>query len=103
MILSLFLVALLGAEQASVPPGTELDKSVEFLGFSANETVHAWRVSVVARHPSGYVDRFSIVRLVDSETDVVLATFRDSNIRTTDFAGRRLATGETATRRANPD
>lgn len=92
----------LWASLAAASTPTAMSKTVEFVGFSANESVSAWRTTRTVPQASGDLDRFSLVTLVDTKTNQLLATLRDSTIRRTDAAGRPRRAAEATLATANP-
>lgn len=74
---------MLCAENAMASPDDDQalpsNNSVTFLGFSANETVTAWRVQVSQPQANGVTDRFTVIHVVDANTNALKATFRGSS------------------------
>jgi hypothetical protein len=73
----LALCLLMGSLLAPTP----FHKDVEFLGFSQNERATAWRVTHHVHAPEGGSDVFALVRLIEVTHNELLATFRDSPVR----------------------
>ena len=84
-------------------PAPRFDKTVEFIGFSRNESVSAWRIVNTIHHSDGAVDRFALICVVETASDSVLATFRDSDARRMGPTGRPTAVSEDVFAAANSD
>ena len=68
LLLSLTLVA-----------SPQVSKKVDFIGFSSNEQAAAFKVTVERKSADGrYRDRYSLVRLVETKSSRVVATFKNS-------------------------
>jgi hypothetical protein len=64
---------------------------VEFVGFSHNEALAAWRIKIVrASADGGCLDELSLVRIVDAQSNETMGEFKDSGPR------RRAAPGVTS-------
>ncbi len=64
---------------SGAPEGyTDVNKKITFLGFSANEAASAWKADTVEQTPTGATISFSIIRIVRSSTNEVVASFRAS-------------------------
>lgn len=92
----LIIAATLSAAQPS--------KTVEFVGFSKNESAAAFRVAVVRPSADGKcVDRYSLIRLVETSSSRLLATFKNSGVTRKCNNGRRRHVPEAVLKRANPE
>ena len=70
----MFAVATVIAVLAAGPESEH--KFVDFVGFSNDESVAAWRVRVERPVEGGKVDHFSLIRLVNTANNQVLTDFR---------------------------
>lgn len=94
---SLIIVAL-----TSLAPAE--DKTVEFVGFSRDETVAAWRLEVRRPRDDGRsIDTFTLIRLVKSIDNTPLVDFRASSVRRTNDKGRVLHVNSATLEADNPD
>ena len=62
----------------------DLRKNMEFIGFTFDESLSAWRVYVTHTHWVGrseVIDRYTLIKLVESDTRNVVGTFRASDIQ----------------------
>ena len=92
----LIIAATLTAPQPS--------KTVTFVGFSKNESTAAFRVDVVQGNADGAsVDRFSLIRLVETSSSSLLATFKGSGVTRKWNDGRRRHVKQAVLSRANPE
>ena len=62
--------------------------SVEFIGFSRNDAVSAWKVSVERPRADGSQDRYDLIRILDTRSSEQLATFRASGIKRVNSRGK---------------
>ena len=98
-----FLVAFLVAAPLWAGPlnGGYEDKHVTFLGFSQDETRAAWLLRISRHDVDGFVDHYRLVRVVDTETNLRVAEFRNSPIIRTDRRGKRVHAHPEKVARAN--
>ena len=66
-------VAIVLVASAAAPPAGE---TFEFVGFSGNEQLAAWRVEVVEERDDGARDRYGLFLLVDAVTSELLHVYR---------------------------
>ncbi|MEO1175013.1 MAG: hypothetical protein AAFX94_23605 [Myxococcota bacterium] len=73
------------------PQSTTHSETIELIGFSKHEDAAAFRVRVERPAPldAGDVDRFTVIRVVNTKTGEVIGHFRQGRIRRTDANGRR--------------
>lgn len=78
-------------------------KSFEFIGFSHNEQINAWRQIVSQPQHGGFTDHYSVIRVYETEGQHLLAVYREHGVRRTDSHGNFVFTSEAAQLRDNPD
>lgn len=78
-------------------------RTMAFLGFSRNEKACAWRETVVQTQGHGLIDRYHLVRLVDTATNKTVAVYRESSIYRTDGHGGFVFTADALLSRDNPE
>lgn len=76
---------IVAAPQAGV---VNTEKAVSFIGFSEDESAAAWRIMVSVERASGVFDEYTLVRVVDTASNLTLETYRDSDIRRTNNGSR---------------
>src|SRR5688572_22035086 len=79
---------LLTAWIAAAPAGDVVSshKDVTFVGFSEDENLAAWRLKVTNTRRSGVVDHYTVIRVVDTVSNLVIEVYRESDIRRTNGA-----------------
>lgn len=77
--------------------------SLEFIGFSRNEHVNAWRQTVTQPQHGGFTDHYSVIRVYQTEGQHLLAIYRDHGVRRTDSNGNFVFTSEATQLHDNPD
>ncbi|MEE8407997.1 MAG: hypothetical protein V3T05_00195 [Myxococcota bacterium] len=93
-------IVIIAATLTAPQPG----KTVEFVGFSLNEAAAAFRVDVVRPDAQGsFVDRYRLIRLVETSSSHLLATFKGSGVLRIWNDGRRRHTTQAVLARANPE
>ncbi len=97
--LPLCLLLLPAAAPAATPASP---RSVEFIGFSRNEKVSAWRIHQRRRQADGGWDTYSLVRLISIESNALLATFQAPPLRHLDRRGRPSPVPMATLLRRNP-
>ena len=98
-------LALVVSTLFSAPPAAsaQAGKDIKFIGFSGNDAVCAWRVTTHRHQPGGDVDTFTLVRIVDTRNNRLVATLRDSGISRVGASGHKKAAAEHTLSQDNPD
>lgn len=80
------LTTLLISWIAAAPAGDVVSshKDVTFVGFSEDENLAAWRLKVTTTRRSGVQDHYTIIRVVDTVSNLTIEVYRESGIRRTD-------------------
>ncbi|MEO0815228.1 MAG: hypothetical protein AAFY60_20375, partial [Myxococcota bacterium] len=81
------LIAFLAMCGLNAP--TEQQEQLEFIGFSDAEDAAAWRVHVTRTTDSGDVDRYTMIRIIDTKNGQVVGHIRQGRAKRTDSLGRR--------------
>ncbi len=77
-------------------------QSIEFLGFSRNEAIAAYRVAIHHERDGGLADRYALVCVISMEQGDVAAVFRDSSIERVDARGKRVSVARSLLLEDNP-
>lgn len=97
--LALVISTLLSASH----PVKAAAKDIQFIGFSRNDAVCAWRVTTHHHQLNGDVDSYSLVRIVNTRDNHLVATLRDSAISRSNAAGHKKFVSERELAHDNPD
>jgi hypothetical protein len=91
---SLLVSLIAGApDRAGAARSDKTEKTVTFIGFSADETKAGWYIDVKrfgTARGTRVIDRYGVVRLVDVRTDQVLGNYRFGPIERTDVHGKSV-------------
>lgn len=92
------------ASQSDTAVLGHIDKRAWFLGFSADESLSAWRVRVSHRHQTGrFTDHYTLFKVADTLTNEVVGLYRGTQIWRTSRSGRRRLMRRTDMVSSSPD
>ena len=74
--------------------GQPIVEDIDFLGFSANERLAAWRAHIKQPQVGKRYARYRLIRIADAETQKGIGEFRDGGMKRFSRNGRRIRTSQ---------